>query len=299
MLSDTSLFWYSALQHDEITRHRSHSIHQLFNSSALAGTDTAPLSNISYHFSSQYAASFYVQYYGTWTNTQISIINTLIANIGNTTWFNIQKTYYYQATDTSPKVNTAGPLTLGGAWILSSGLGNALTGTIIPNRFIYYINNGILPNDPGGIYLWLNSASVTESNSVINGSFLTNYCGYHYRFQITGINYMYGFIGNAGRFIGQGCDPSAINPTLSPNDDLGVDAMASIIAHEIVEAMSDPFGNAWYDSNGAENADKCAWNFGTVSQSPNGANYNLLAGGRYYLIQQNWNAILQACAQSA
>ncbi|CAF4585039.1 unnamed protein product, partial [Rotaria sp. Silwood2] len=224
---------YSALQHDEITRHRSHSIHQLFNSSALAGTDTAPLSNISYHFLSQYAASFYVQYYGTWTNTQISIINTLIANIGNTTWFNIQKTYYYQATDTSPKVNTAGPLTLGGAWILSSGLGNALTGTIIPNRFIYYINNGILPNDPGGIYLWLNSASVTES-----------------------INYMYGFIGNAGRFIGQGCDPSAINPTLSPNDDLGVDAMASIIAHEIVEAMSDPFGNAWYDSNGAENADK-------------------------------------------
>ena len=39
--------------------------------------------------------------------------------------------------------------------------------------------------------------------------------------------------------------------------------MASIIAHELEEAATDPDLNAWYDRRGDENADKCAWTFGT------------------------------------
>ena len=31
-------------------------------------------------------------------------------------------------------------------------------------------------------------------------------------------------------------------------------------------------GNAWYDTRGYENADKCTWNF----------------GGKHFLVQQNW-----------
>ena len=40
--------------------------------------------------------------------------------------------------------------------------------------------------------------------------------------------------------------------------------MASIIAHELEEAVTDPDLNAWYDTRGYENADKCAWTFGTT-----------------------------------
>ena len=40
--------------------------------------------------------------------------------------------------------------------------------------------------------------------------------------------------------------------------------MASVIAHELEEAATDPDLNAWYDSRGYENADKCAWTFGTT-----------------------------------
>jgi hypothetical protein len=41
--------------------------------------------------------------------------------------------------------------------------------------------------------------------------------------------------------------------------------MASIIAHELEEAATDPDLNAWYDRRGMENADKCAWTFGSTS----------------------------------
>ena len=63
--------------------------------------------------------------------------------------------------------------------------------------------------------------------------------------------------------------------------------MASIIAHELEETATDPDLNAWYDTRGAENADKCAWTFGATT-TLNGAKYNMTLGGKNYLIQQNW-----------
>ena len=55
--------------------------------------------------------------------------------------------------------------------------------------------------------------------------------------------------------------------------------MASIIAHELEEAVTDPDLNAWYDSRGYENADKCAWTFGTTYTAANGAEANMTLGG--------------------
>jgi len=51
--------------------------------------------------------------------------------------------------------------------------------------------------------------------------------------------------------------------------------------------VTDPDLNAWYDSQGAENADKCAWTFGTT-YSVNGSQANMNLGGRDFLIQRNW-----------
>jgi hypothetical protein len=75
--------------------------------------------------------------------------------------------------------------------------------------------------------------------------------------------------------------------------------MASIIAHELEETTSDPDLNAWYDAMGNENADKCAWSFGTTY--PSGGGFaNMRLGTRDYMIQQNWvNASGGYCALSA
>jgi hypothetical protein len=37
------------------------------------------------------------------------------------------------------------------------------------------------------------------------------------------------------------------------------DMLTIVSSHEIREAVSDPLGNAWYDSSGNEGDDKCVW----------------------------------------
>jgi hypothetical protein len=55
-----------------------------------------------------------------------------------------------------------------------------------------------------------------------------------------------------------GCDPQDSSTSHSQ----GLAALANVSGHELSEARSDPRLNAWYDSSGEENADKCAWTFG-------------------------------------
>ncbi len=76
--------------------------------------------------------------------------------------------------------------------------------------------------------------------------------------------------------------------------------MASIIAHELEESVTDPGQSAWYDSSGNEIADKCAWTFGATYTAAGNSKANMQLGGKDYLIQQNWvNAGGGYCALSA
>lgn len=75
--------------------------------------------------------------------------------------------------------------------------------------------------------------------------------------------------------------------------------MASTIAHEMSESVTDPFGTSWVNLPSTENADLCAWTFGATEFLPNGSFYNIQLGTRPYLIQQNWvNARGGYCAMS-
>ncbi|MFL5781610.1 MAG: PKD domain-containing protein [Thermoleophilaceae bacterium] len=72
------------------------------------------------------------------------------------------------------------------------------------------------------------------------------------------------------------------------------DAVLNVVSHEHVEIVTDPLGNAWFDSNGEENGDKCAWRFGSLSGSPGGL-YNQLIGGARYLLQLEWSNAAAGC----
>jgi Phosphate-induced protein 1 conserved region len=124
-------------------------------------------------------------------------------------------------------------------------------------------------------------------------------CGWHgsaQYFNFGGADIKFGFIGNSDRCRNL-CVPTP-NQLSSPNSNIGGDAMANHIAHEIEEAVNDPDGDAWYDASGYESADKCAGKYGTTF-SVNGATANIALNGTYYLIQQNWaNAAGGYCALS-
>jgi hypothetical protein len=167
--------------------------------------------------------------------------------------------------------------------------GTSLSDSAIKAVVSSAITSGRLPKNVNALYFVLTSQDVTASSG-----FCTQYCGWHTHGTISGSNIKYSFVGNPAR-----CISSCAAQTVGPNGNAGADGMASILAHELEETNTDPDLNAWYDSRGAENADKCAWTFGSTTTLPSGAKYNMTLGARKYLIQQNWvNASGGFCAKS-
>jgi hypothetical protein len=81
------------------------------------------------------------------------------------------------------------------------------------------------------------------------------YCAWHSWGTINNVAVQFAFFFNLDA--DSGCDPGDTNNTHSQ----GLEALANVSGHELSEAITDPHLNAWYDSKGAENSDKCAWTF--------------------------------------
>jgi hypothetical protein len=228
----------------------------------------------------------YYIWYGNWSgNSATSILTNFIQNLGGSSYEHINTTYYDGSNN-----HVSGAISYGGSTTTASTTyGTSLTDAQIQSIVSDAITSGRLPSDTNGIYFVLTSADVTASSG-----FCTQYCGWHTHGTINGLDIKYSFVGNPDR-----CPSACEAQTTSPNGNAGADGMASIIAHESEEAISDPDLNAWYDRRGYENADKCAWTFGTESTASNGSKYNITLGGAQYLIQQNWvNASGGFCAMS-
>ena len=247
------------------------------NPSGNAGKPTAGGSNgIVYHGGPVMTGTVNVYYiwYGSWAgNTAQAILTDLAGNIGGSPYYNINTTYYNGA-----NVHVSNSIAFGGSTTSALSLGNSLSDSQIQSIVSNAITTGALPNDANGVYFVLTSAEVTASSG-----FCTQYCGWHTHATIGGSDIKFAFIGNPDR-----CPSSCAAQAVGPNDNAGADGMASIISHELEEAASDPDLNAWYDRRGAENADKCAWTFGTTYTTANGAAANMKLGSRDFLIQRNW-----------
>jgi hypothetical protein len=235
---------------------------------------------------------FYI-WYGNWgTNTAKTILPALAAGLGGSPYFNINTTYYNAS---NVKVQNAVFLAGQYAWTTTPH-GTSLTDASVQSIVQDTINGGHLPYDASGVYFVLTSPEVKETTG-----FCTNYCGWHTRFSLNGVvsastDVKYAFVGNASTQCPSSCEEQTVT---SPNGNPGADGMASVIAHELEEATTDPDLSAWYDTKGYENADKCAWTFGTTLKASNGSLYNMTLGSLKFLIQQNWvNANGGKCALS-
>ncbi len=235
----------------------------------------------------------YFIWYGNWTNgarpsdsaTTVNLLSTLFGSSGlnNSGYEKINSTYGDNSNNVSGAVVLQASTTdnySGGSRLSDSGVANVVSRAI---------SNGSLPKDANGIYFVLTSSDVRETSG-----FCTRYCGWHTNGSLNGTDIKYSFVGNPDR-----CPSACEWQTTSPNGDSGADGMASVMAHETEEAISDPDLNAWYDSSGAENADKCAWKFGPTKTAGNGSVYNETLAGLNWLIQMNWeNARGGGCDQT-
>jgi hypothetical protein len=101
------------------------------------------------------------------------------------------------------------------------------------------------------------------------------YCAWHSNTTCGGVHVAFAFFfkldGDAG------CDPQS---TVS-GESQGLAALANVSGHELSEARTDVDGTAWFDRQGNENADKCAWVF------PN--NYLTFSNGTQWKVQPNWS----------
>jgi hypothetical protein len=252
-----------------------------------AGKPGPSQNGINYHGGPIMLGTVHVYYiwYGAWTgNTATGILTDLATSIGGSPYYNVNTTYTN---------GSLVPITNSVAYVSSTTVGytqgTSLTDTQIKTVVSAAITSGALPLDANGVYFVLTSADVTASSG-----FCTQYCGWHTHATISNTDIKYAFIGNPDR-----CPSACAAQASGPNDNAGADGMASIISHELEESATDPDLNAWYDRRGNENADKCAWTFGTTYQAANGALANMKLGARDFLIQRNWvNAAGGYCALS-
>jgi hypothetical protein len=237
-----------------------------------------PGGKITYHNGPVLTATQNVYYiwYGDWSaNTSAQLIlSDLATTLGNTPYMQINNRY----TNGSGQAATSALIFGGSVEVTNYSHGTSLSDAAFGSIISDQINNFQLPQDPNGVYVILTSADVTATSG-----FCSAYCGQHNTAIVNGSLLRWIFVGNADR-----C-PSACSPqSVGPNGNAGADAMASTLAGELSDTITDPQLSAWYDRGGLESADKCAWTYGTTYTAANGAQANIRLGGRDFLLQRNF-----------
>jgi hypothetical protein len=215
----------------------------------------------------------YFLWYGNWDgNTATTILPEFARALSNSDYFKVNTTYRDAGGNPATAV-----VNFGGAASDRYSRGRDLDGNDIEPIIAAKVQSGDLPADERGLYVVLLSSDVSMHG------FCTIYCAYH---NYTPISLKYALIGNP-----EACPRACIGATkVSPNHNQGADFMASLIAHELSEMVTDPHMDAWYDEQGMENADKCLGEYGWPRRvGPGETDWaNITLGDRNYLIQKNW-----------
>jgi hypothetical protein len=235
----------------------------------------------------------YVVYYGSFTATQHDILDNFLANLGGTGAYNVNSEYTDGSGNAVANIlnYSATADSFNDAYSLGKTLSGSFDTTIIHNA----IANGHLPNDPNGIYILTISTDVSLPRSV--------WCAYHTHSSaiVAGEDIKYAVAPDppSGSLLNS-CSGNiaTFGDTTSPNGDIGMDAVADDLIHELSETATDPDLNAWFTKSGAENGDLCNFVYGTTFLAPNGSHANHVFGTRNYLVQTIWDRAGSFCALS-
>jgi len=220
-----------------------------------------------------------------------SLVGYFLSHLGGSSYYNINSTY----TDGGGNA-IANVVNYTGYWANNT---NAPSGSqsVSDGQMVAMLqsgfDNGSLTYDASTLYAIFTSGTVN-----LGGGFGTQYCAYHTHGTVT--------VGGVSRTVLYAAMPYdqaypgvCTEGTASPNGDAGADSEVNTLAHETEETTTDMMANAWFDRRGYENADKCAWTWGSTYTTANGGVANIQVGSKDFLVQQNWiNAGSGGCRKS-
>ena len=210
-----------------------------------------------------------------------SLVGYFMSHVGGSPYFNINTTYYNAAGTHVANIVSYTQFYANNTSVPASGasVSDAAMLSMLQTAF----NTGKLTYDAGTLYNIFTKGTVN-----LGGGFGTQYCAYHSWGNVTVNGVVRSVLYSA--MPDDAAKASACTSGLAAaNGDAHADAEVSVLIHEIEETTTDMNGNAWWDSlTGDENADKCAWNYGTTYTTALGGKANVHLGTKDFLIQQNW-----------
>ena len=239
------------------------------------------------------AVPVHLIWYGAWnaSDAAVRLLPLAVAGASNSPWMRINAAYWSLPNDTdagasAPARRYASPaLRLAQQAFVSNYTYGAVLGDDDVAALVADAIDAGLPLSSSAVYVVLTSADVA-----LTSGFCADYCGWHASSMLgEATTVRFAFVGDpTGCARVAACTP--LSAATAPNGAkaLGADAMASVLLHELAEAVTDPDLDAWYDRDGLENADKCAWRFGTTAADAQGRMHNVVLSGQRFLIQQNW-----------
>jgi hypothetical protein len=150
----------------------------------------------------------------------------------------------------------------------------SLSDTDIKNQMGSWISKSAVPKDTSNPLRYMYMIHFPSGIKLSSG-FCNKYCGFHSTVTTGNVKYIYSALPWNGDCPG-GCTKSTY---VSSIGGVNCGSHQSVASHELTEMATDPYFNAYYDTNGYENADKCAWTSPGCFSS----------GSNSYCVQQAWN----------
>ncbi len=195
-----------------------------------------------------------------YSSTESGIANTFYGGLGGSSYANTNTEYI----DGSGNHVTSGATPNGATNDTSAAPSNApSTSQVLAEVAKKY------PNPYAGAYYPVYSDQPRGS---------AGYCAWHSAGTINGVEVQFAFFFSLSN--DPGCSPDY--PNASPQ----LKALGNVSGHEWSEMETDPQLNAWYDQQGNENADKCAWQFQGTQHFSNGSTWT---------VQGNWSNAASGC----
>jgi hypothetical protein len=205
-------------------------------------------------------------------------LQQFFGDIGGSSLYGVASQYYQ--TNGSTNQNIANSASVGGTWVDTRAYpSGTLQDADVQNEVTKAIAANGWPTGIGDEYFVYLAKG---ENECMSGSCsFSTFCAYHGNFTSGSSTILYAAMPYAGTDLaGCGIQTGAGTPNGADTD-----AEISIASHELMETVTDPMLNAWYDATGSEIGDKCAYTYGPTSA--NGS--DIVINSHSYIVQEEFS----------